>query len=224
MDSYVVHIYRREPEHRSSADWPSESATARRQGFRTVDELWMFLLAEDRPALSALGGQSLENDTMKKLELYASFVTCASGSMADAQESRPTVSVATAKKMADACEARARTEGWKMIIAVVDEGANLKYFRRMDGAFLGSIQIAQLKANTAAAFPVSTKQLGEIADKQVPGLVHVPGFLMIEGGAPILTARASRSGRSASRERAQSRMESARKSRWTRSRRISSRA
>lgn len=111
-----------------------------------------------------------------------------------AQELRPTVSVATAKKMADACEAKARTEGWKMIIAVVDEGANLKYFRRMDGAFLGSIKIAQLKANTAAAFPVSTKQLGEIADKQVPALVHVPGFLMIEGGAPILTAKGQQIG------------------------------
>jgi uncharacterized protein GlcG (DUF336 family) len=119
--------------------------------------------------------------------------TLLSGSIA-AQDLRPTVSVATARKMADACEARARTEGWKMIIAVVDEGANLKYFRRMDGAFLGSIRIAQMKADTAAAFPVSTKQLGEIADKQVPGLVHVPGFLMIEGGMPILTARGQQIG------------------------------
>ena len=127
-----------------------------------------------------------------KLLLLIAATLC-SGSIA-AQESRPTVSMATAKKMADACEARARAEGWRMIIAVVDEGANLKYFRRMDGAFLGSIQIAQLKANTAAAFPVSTKQLGEIADKQVPGLVHVPGFLMIEGGAPILTAKGQQIG------------------------------
>ena len=108
---------------------------------------------------------------------------------AQAQEMRPTLSIATAKKMADACEAKAKTEGWKMIIAVVDDGGNLKYFRRMDGAFLGSIQIAQLKANTSAAFPVTTKQLTEVADKQVPGLVHVPGFLMIEGGAPIITGK-----------------------------------
>lgn len=126
------------------------------------------------------------------LLLAATAVLCSAP--LPAQDMRPTVSVATARKMADACEAKARAEGWRMIIAVVDEGANLKYFRRMDGAFLGSIQIAQLKANTAAAFPVSTKQLGEIADKQVPALVHVPGFLMIEGGAPILTAKGQQIG------------------------------
>lgn len=111
-----------------------------------------------------------------------------------AQEMRPTVTAATAKRMVDACEAKAKAEGWKMIIAVVDEGANLKYFRRMDGAFLGSIQIAQLKANTAAAFPASTKQLTEVADKSVPGLVHVPGFIMIEGGIPIMTAKGAQVG------------------------------
>ena len=111
-----------------------------------------------------------------------------------AQEMRPTIAVATAKKMADACEAKARAEGWRMIIAIVDEGGNLKYFRRMDGAYLGSIQIAQLKANTAAAFPVSTKQLSDVADKQVPGLVHVPGFLMIEGGIPVITGKGAQIG------------------------------
>jgi uncharacterized protein GlcG (DUF336 family) len=111
-----------------------------------------------------------------------------------AQELRPTISLATAKKMADACEAKAKAEGWKMIIAVVDDGGNLKYFRRMDGAFLGSIQIAQLKANTSAAFPASSKKLSEIADKQVPGLVHVPGLLMIEGGMPVVTAKGEQIG------------------------------
>ena len=117
-----------------------------------------------------------------------------SAAAAFAQDARPTITGATARKMADACEARSRTEGWKMIIAVVDEGGNLKYFRRMDGAFLGSIQIAQLKANTAAAFPVSTKQLSEIAEKQVPGLVHVPGFLMIEGGLPVMNSKGQQIG------------------------------
>lgn len=127
------------------------------------------------------------------------FVACVSvllslPTMLFAQEFRPTITAATAKKMADACEAKSRSEGWKMIIAIVDEGGNLKYFRRMDGAYLGSIQIAQLKANTAAAFPVSTKQLSDVAEKQVPGLVHVPGFLMIEGGIPIINAKGQQLG------------------------------
>jgi len=125
------------------------------------------------------------------LSLFVSAVFCA---MAGAQEMRATVTSATAKKMADACEAKAKTEGWRMIIAIVDDGGNLKYFRRMDGAFLGSIQIAQLKANTAAAFPASTKQLDDVAQKSVPGLVHVPGFLMIEGGIPIMTSKGAQLG------------------------------
>jgi glc operon protein GlcG len=111
-----------------------------------------------------------------------------------AQEMRPTITVATAKKMADACEAKSRAEGWKMIISVVDEGGNLKYFRRMDGAYLGSIQIANLKANTAAAFPLSTKQLSDIADKGVPGLIQVPGFVMIEGGVPVINGKGQQIG------------------------------
>jgi uncharacterized protein GlcG (DUF336 family) len=53
------------------------------------------------------------------------------------------VDLATAKKMADACEAKATQEGWKMNIAVVDDGADLVLFQRMDGAFLGSVQIAR---------------------------------------------------------------------------------
>lgn len=117
------------------------------------------------------------------------LATCAS-----AQEMRPTITAATAKKMADACEAKSRTEGWKMIIAIVDEGGNLKYFRRMDGSYLGSIQIANLKANTAAALPFSTKQLYDIAEKHVPGLFHVPGFLMLEGGLPIMNGKGQQIG------------------------------
>ena len=58
----------------------------------------------------------------------------------------------------------------------------------MDGAFLGSIQIAQLKANTSANFPFSTKQVGEIVQTRVPGLAFVPGLVTFEGGLPIKTA------------------------------------
>ena len=48
--------------------------------------------------------------------------------------------------MAEACEAKATQAGWKMNIAVVDDGADLVLFQRMDGAFLGSVDIAQMKA------------------------------------------------------------------------------
>ena len=50
-----------------------------------------------------------------------------------------------------------------MNIAVVDEGNNLKAFIRMDGAWLGSIDIAQGKAFSARAFDMPTKDLGAAA-------------------------------------------------------------
>jgi uncharacterized protein GlcG (DUF336 family) len=48
-----------------------------------------------------------------------------------------------------------------MNIAVVDAGTNLKAFIRMDGASLGSIDIAINKPFTAEAFDISTKELGQ---------------------------------------------------------------
>ncbi|HZP85335.1 MAG TPA: heme-binding protein [Burkholderiales bacterium] len=105
-----------------------------------------------------------------------------------AQQQKTTISLDTAKKMAAACEAMAKKEGWNMITAIMDDGGNLKYLSRMDNAFLGSIQIAQLKANTSASFPFSTRQVGDIAQKYVPGIVYVPGVVTFAGGLPIVTA------------------------------------
>lgn len=108
---------------------------------------------------------------------------------AHAQQQKTTLTLAAVKKMAEACEARAAKEGWNMITAIVDDGGNLKYLSRMDNAFLGSVEIAQLKANTSASFPFSTRQVGEIASKNVPGIVHVPGVVTFAGGLPIITAK-----------------------------------
>jgi uncharacterized protein GlcG (DUF336 family) len=108
--------------------------------------------------------------------------------VAHAQEKRTMLTLETAKKMAEACVQKAKASGWKMNIAIMDAGGNLKYFQRMDDAFLGSVQIAQLKANTSAMFPFSTKQVAEITQTRVPGLAHVPGIAAFEGGLPIKTA------------------------------------
>ena len=108
------------------------------------------------------------------------------GTSALAQEKRTILTLETAKKMAAACEQKAKAEGWKMNIAILDAGANPKYFLRQDDAFLGSVKIAELKASTSANFPFSTKQLGEIT-KNIPGIAFVPGIITFEGGLPIKT-------------------------------------
>ena len=126
---------------------------------------------------------------MKPIALVAAAVATLGliATPALAQEKRTVLTLETAKKMAAACEAKARMEGWKMNIAVLDAGGNLKYFQRMDDAYLGSIQIAQLKANSSASFPFSTKQIGDIVKDRVPGLAFVPGLVTFEGGLPIMT-------------------------------------
>lgn len=127
---------------------------------------------------------------MKKtlLSISAAAVMAAAASSAMAIEQRPFLTLDVAKKMAAACEARAKQEGWKMNIAILDSGGNLKHFSRMDDSFLKSIDIALIKAETSAGFPFSTKQVGEIAATRVPGIAHVPGIATFEGGLPIMTA------------------------------------
>jgi uncharacterized protein GlcG (DUF336 family) len=84
---------------------------------------------------------------------------------------------------------KANTVGQPMNIAVVDAGANLVAFMRMDGAWLGSIDIAINKAFTAKAFDISTLELGRNSQPgdQFFG-IHVSnhGRVMIfAGGMPI---------------------------------------
>ncbi|SRR6266496_5616957 len=56
-----------------------------------------------------------------------------------------------------AAVAESKKRGWKLICAVVDSGAHLVSFKRMDGAQLGSIAIAEHKARAAAKFRRETK-------------------------------------------------------------------
>jgi len=121
------------------------------------------------------------------ISMTAASLLLAAGS-ASALEQRPILTLDVAKKIAAACEAKAKQEGWKMNIAIVDTGGNLKYFLRQDDSFLKSIEIAQMKAGTSAGFPFSTKQVAEIAATRVPGIAHVPGIATFEGGLPIMTA------------------------------------
>ena len=66
-----------------------------------------------------------------------------------------------ARRVIAAAEKKAAEIGQPMNIAVVDEGANLIAHVRMDGAWLGSIDISINKAFTSRAFDIATKDLAE---------------------------------------------------------------
>ncbi len=62
-----------------------------------------------------------------------------------------------ADSLVAAAVAEAKKHNWKMNVAVVDSGGNLVAFKRMDGAQLASISIAQHKARVAATYRRETK-------------------------------------------------------------------
>jgi uncharacterized protein GlcG (DUF336 family) len=67
------------------------------------------------------------------------------------------ISLERADAVLAAAVAESKKRDWKLICAVVDSGANLVSFKRMDGAQLASIPIAEHKARTAAKFRRETK-------------------------------------------------------------------
>lgn len=97
-----------------------------------------------------------------------------------------------ARRVIAAGEARAREIGVPANIAVLDAGAHMKAFARMDGALLGSIDIAINKARTAALFQMPTEAIGEFCKPGGTsfGLEQTNGGLVVfAGGIPLTDGR-----------------------------------
>jgi len=76
---------------------------------------------------------------------------------------------------------------WPMNIAIVDSGANLVAFLRMDGALLASIAVAEQKARTAAKFRRPTKALEDAIQKlDYKFVLSVDDVIAARGGIPLL--------------------------------------
>ena len=89
-----------------------------------------------------------------------------------------------AKKIAAAARSFAESKSWNVNIAIVDGAGDLMYFERKLGVQSGSIDVAILKASSAAKFKRPGKVFSDAIQK-VPGLAMVPGALAVEGGLPI---------------------------------------
>jgi len=85
--------------------------------------------------------------------------------------SKKSIASASAAALIAAGEAAAKDIGVPMVIAIVDESGVLKTMSRMDGAALLSVEIAQDKAYTAAAFGIATHEWFEFV-KNDPPLLH----------------------------------------------------
>jgi uncharacterized protein GlcG (DUF336 family) len=77
-----------------------------------------------------------------------------------------------AKRIIAAAEKKAAELGQPMNIAVADEGGNLIAHVRMDGAWIGSIDISIKKAYTSRAFDIATKDLASHSQSEVSSLEY----------------------------------------------------
>ena len=123
---------------------------------------------------------------------FVTIVTCLLGAFGASSSAIAAtgadISLEQAQAIVAAAHAKAVKQGTLMDIAVVDAGANLKAFIRMDGAFLGSIDISIKKAKTARYFNMPTGKLGELAQPGKP-LYNIEfsngGLITFPGGLPL---------------------------------------
>lgn len=101
----------------------------------------------------------------------------------------PPLSLDTARMIAAAAEAEAKANGWPMVIAVMDSGANLVVLHKMDQAQTGSVTIAQAKAESAVRFKRPTKVFEEAltAGGINLRLLATQGACPLEGGLPLMS-------------------------------------
>lgn len=100
----------------------------------------------------------------------------------------PSITLAQAKRVAEAALAPAHANGWTMVIAIVDPGGYLVYLEKMDQTQVGSIAIAESKARSAAIFKRPTQTFQERLASGGDGLLvlRLKDAIPVEGGLPII--------------------------------------
>ena len=96
------------------------------------------------------------------------------------------ITLEAAKKMMAAAEAEARKNSWSVAIAIVDSGANLILFQRLDDTQSGSVNVAVGKAATAVKFKRPTKILEEMINGGRAAFLSVDGITPLQGGLPVI--------------------------------------
>lgn len=101
----------------------------------------------------------------------------------------PTKNVLTidvAKQMAGAAVKKAAAEGYKITIAIVDDGGRTMYLERMDGANPSSADTSLSKAVCSALYKAPTKNYADRLSNGETLLLRLPDVMPVEGGFPIV--------------------------------------
>lgn len=99
---------------------------------------------------------------------------------------RKTLTLEAAKFAMAACEAEALRGGWKVVIAIVDEGGHPLLVQRLDGTQWSSVSAAIGKARAATAWKRPTRLLEEAINGGRTAFLSISdGMALLQGGVPI---------------------------------------
>ena len=102
-------------------------------------------------------------------------------------KTKPVLELADIKAIALAAEAEALANNWAVSICIVDDGGNLLWFQRLDGAAPISSHIAPGKARTSALGRRESKVYEDMINGGRASFLSAPGLDgMLEGGVPIM--------------------------------------
>ena len=102
-------------------------------------------------------------------------------------QSKPVLTLEDVKKIAAAAEQEALSNGWKVVIAICDDGGHPLFLQRLDGAAPISAHIAPEKAKTAALGRRESKLYEDMINNGRVSFLSAPELSgMLEGGVPIV--------------------------------------
>lgn len=98
------------------------------------------------------------------------------------------ITLAEAKRAAAAALEPAKSNGWTVVVAIVDAGGHLVYLEKLDETQVGSVPVAEAKARSAAIYKRPTKMLQDVLARGGDGLrvLRLEGAIPVEGGVPLL--------------------------------------
>ncbi len=99
---------------------------------------------------------------------------------------KKTLTLEAARLALSACEAEAQRNGWRVVIAVVDEGGHALLVARLDGAQWSSIDTSVNKARAAVAWKRPSRLLEESVNAGRTAFLSIAqGMAVLQGGVPI---------------------------------------
>jgi glc operon protein GlcG len=96
------------------------------------------------------------------------------------------LSLVGAKKIMAAAEAKAKSEGARVVIAIVDEGGSLLLLERLDDTQVASVNVGIDKARTAAIYRRPSKVFEDQVKNGRVSALALHGAVALQGGVPIM--------------------------------------